>query len=175
VLILLMSMVKRHYVRVDTQTADDTPLDMCDVNPPFVIVPLDRWSRITEKGMRFALTLSHDVQAVHVDCGEHNDALEAVWQRNVIAPVQAAGLPLPTLVTLQSPYRVVILPLVDHVLKMESEHPGRTIAVLVPELVVRHWWENLMHNQRAQLLKLLLLVKGNQGIIVLNIPWYLQK
>jgi amino acid transporter len=174
-LILLMSMVKRHYVRVDTQTADDTPLDMCDVNPPFVIVPLDRWSRITEKGMRFALTLSHDVQAVHVDCGEHNDALEAVWQRNVIAPVQAAGLPLPTLVTLQSPYRVVILPLVDHVLKMESEHPGRTIAVLVPELVVRHWWENLMHNQRAQLLKLLLLVKGNQGIIVLNIPWYLQK
>ena len=49
------------------------------------------------------------------------------------------------------------------------------IAVLVPELVVRHWWENAMHNQRAQLLKLLLLVKGNQGIVVLNIPWYLQK
>jgi hypothetical protein len=47
--------------------------------------------------------------------------------------------------------------------------------VLVPELVVRRWWENLMHNQRAQLLKLLLLVKGNQGIVVLNIPWYLQK
>ena len=76
---------------------------------------------------------------------------------------------------MQSPYRFIILPLVDHVLKMEREHPGRTIAVLVPELVVRHWWENLLHNQRAQLLKLLLLVKGNQGIVVLNIPWYLQK
>jgi hypothetical protein len=37
---------------------------------------------------------------------------------------------------------------------------------------VRHWWENLMHNQRAQLLKLLLLVKGNQGIVVLDIPWF---
>jgi hypothetical protein len=47
--------------------------------------------------------------------------------------------------------------------------------VLVPELVVRHWWDNLLHNQRAQLLKLLLLVKGNQGIVVLNIPWYLHK
>ncbi len=58
---------------------------------------------------------------------------------------------------------------------MEREHKGRTIAVLVPELVVRHYWENLLHNQRAQLLKLLLLVKGNQGIVVLNIPWYLQK
>jgi amino acid transporter len=174
-MILLMSMVKRHYARVDSQTADDTPLDMSDVRPPFVIVPLDRWSRITEKGMRFALALSHDVRAVHIDCGEHNEALEAVWQRNVVAPVQAAGLPVPELITLQSPYRVIIVPLVDYVLKMEQENQGRIIAVLVPELVVKHWWENLMHNQRAQLLKLLLLVKGNQGIVVLNIPWYLQE
>jgi amino acid transporter len=174
-LILLMSMVKRHYDRVAAQTADDSPLDLAGVAPPFVIVPLDQWSRITEKGMRFALALSHDVQAVHVDCGEHDDALDGVWQRNVVAPVQAAGLPVPELVTLQSPYRFIILPLVEHVLKMEREHQGRTIAVLVPELVVRHWWENLLHNQRAQLLKLLLLVKGNQGIVVLNIPWYLQK
>jgi amino acid transporter len=174
-MILLMSMVKRHYARVDSQTADDTPLDMSDVRPPFVIVPLDRWSRITEKGMRFALALSHDVRAVHIDCGEHNEALEAVWQRNVVAPVQAAGLPVPELITVQSPYRVIIVPLVDFVLKMEQENKGRTIAVLVPELVVKHWWENLMHNQRAQLLKLLLLVKGNQAIVVLNIPWYLQE
>jgi hypothetical protein len=174
-IILLMIMVKRHYTRVDSQTADDAPLDMSDVRPPFVIVPLDRWSRITEKGMRFALALSHDVRAVHIDCGEHNEALEAVWQRDVVAPVQAAGLPVPELITLQSPYRVIIVPLVDYVLKMEQENQGRTIAVLVPELVVKHWWENLLHNQRAQLLKLLLLVKGNQGIVVLNIPWYLQE
>src|SRR3984957_17419628 len=174
-IILLMIMVKRHYTRVDSQTADDAPLDMSDVRPPFVIVPLDRWSRITEKGMRFALALSHDVHAVHIDCGEHNEALEAIWQRNVVAPAQAAGLPVPELITLQSPYRVIIVPLVDYVLKMEQENKGRTIAVLVPELVVKHWWENLLHNQRAQLLKLLLLVKGNQGIVVLNIPWYLQE
>ena len=48
------------------------------------------------------------------------------------------------------------------------------IAVLLPELVVRHWWEYLLHNQRVQLLKLLLLVKGNQRIVVVNIPWYLR-
>ena len=174
-MILLMSMVKRHYARVDSQTADDTPLDLTDVRPPFVIVPLDRWSRITEKGMRFALALSHDVHAVHIDCGEHNEALEAIWQRNVVTPAKAAGLPVPELITLPSPYRVIIVPLVDYVLKMEQENKGRTIAVLVPELVVKHWWENLLHNQRAQLLKLLLLVKGNQGIVVLNIPWYLQE
>jgi len=173
-LILLMSMVKLHYLRVNSQTEDDAPLDLKDFKPLFVIVPFDRWSRITEKGIRFALALSHDVHAVHIDCGEHEE-VNAAWQRNVVAPVQAAGLPVPDLVTLQSPYRVIILPLVDYVLKMEQEQRGRTIAVVVPELVVRHWWEYVMHNQRAQLLKLLLLVKGNQGIVVLNIPWYLQK
>jgi amino acid transporter len=177
-LILLMSAVKRHYIRVASQTADDTPLDLTRVKPPFVIVPLDGWSKITKKGMCFALDLSPDVQAVHVDCGEcgeHDDTLDVIWQRNVVTPVKAAGLPVPQLITLQSPYRFVLLPLVEHVLKMEREHQGRTIAVLVPELVVRHWWENLLHNNRAQLLKLLLLVKGNQGIVVLDIPWYLHK
>jgi amino acid transporter len=174
-LILLMSMVKHHYDRVAAQTAGDCPLNLAGIAPPFVIVPLDEWSRVSEKGMRFALALSRDVQAVHVDCGEHNKALDSEWQRDVVVPVKAAGLPVPELITLQSPYRFVILPLVDHVLKMEREHKGRTIAVVVPELVVRHWWENLLHNQRAQLLKLLLLVKGNQGIVVLNIPWYLHK
>jgi hypothetical protein len=38
---------------------------------------------------------------------------------------------------------------------------------------VRHWWQTPLHNQRAQLLKLLLLVRGNQRIVVVNIPWYL--
>ena len=172
-----MSAVKRHYVRVAAQTADDTPLDLTRVKPPFVIVPLDGWSKITKKGMDFALDLSPDVQAVHVDCGEceeHDDTLDvfgsATWARQ-----QSSRIAVPQLIILQSPYRFVLLPLVEHALKMEREHQGRTIAVLVPELVVRHWWENLLHNNRAQLLKLLLLVKGNQGIVVLNIPWYLQK
>jgi hypothetical protein len=44
---------------------------------------------------------------------------------------------------------------------------------LVPELVVRHWWQTPLHNQRAQLVKVLLLLRGNQRIIVINIPWYL--
>jgi hypothetical protein len=47
--------------------------------------------------------------------------------------------------------------------------------VLVPELVVRHWYQNLLHNQRANLLKLMLLMRGNQRILVINIPWYLEQ
>jgi amino acid transporter len=174
-MILTMIMVKKHYEGVDSQTEDDSPLDVTGVQPPFVIVPLDRWSKISEKGIRFAIALSPDVRAIHVDCGEHNQALEDFWQRNVIAPIKSAGLTIPELVILQSPYRTIIAPVVDYVLKMGQEHPGRTITVLVPELVVKHWWQAVMHNQRAQLLKLMLLLKGNQNIVVLNIPWYLQR
>ena len=76
-------------------------------------------------------------------------------------------------VLLSSPYRFVITPLVEYILKIERDHPDRQIAVLVPELVVKHWWQTPLHNQRAQLLKLLLLVRGNQRIMVINIPWYL--
>jgi hypothetical protein len=65
------------------------------------------------------------------------------------------------------------MPLVDHILEVEHTHPDRQIAVLVPELVVRHWWQTPLHNQRAQLLKVLLLLRGNQRIIVIKIPWYL--
>ena len=93
-----------------------------------------------------------------------------MWERNVATPVRLSGRVVPELVLLSSPYRFVLVPLVDYILKVEQEHPDHQIAVLVPELVVRHWSQNLLHNQRAQLLKLLLLVRGNQRIMVINIP-----
>ncbi len=64
-------------------------------------------------------------------------------------------------------------PLVECVLKVERDHPDRQIAVLIPQLIVKHGWQAPLHNQRAQLLKLLLLVRGNQRIVVINIPWHL--
>ena len=88
-------------------------------------------------------------------------------------PIRATGMPEPELVTVQSTFRTILSPLMDYILQLEDENPGRKVAVLLPELVVRHWWENLLHNQRVQLLKLLLLLKGNQRIVVVNIPWYL--
>jgi hypothetical protein len=76
-----------------------------------------------------------------------------MWQRNVVGPVSKSGKLVPELILLPSPFRYVLGPLVEHILKVEREHPDRQIAVLVPELVVKHWWQNLLHNQRAQLLK----------------------
>jgi hypothetical protein len=63
-----------------------------------------------------------------------------------------------------------MLTLVEYILKVEREHPDRQIAVLVPELVVKHWWETPSTTSGAQLLKLLLLGHGNQRIMVINIP-----
>ena len=46
--------------------------------------------------------------------------------------------------------------------------------MLIPELVERHWYHHILHNKRAAVLKGLLLVKGNQRIVVINVPWYLE-
>jgi amino acid transporter len=172
-LIAIMSAVKHHYERVRREVAVDCPMRMDNLTQPLVIVPLDRWTRITEKGLRFALKISDQVQAVHVDAEECYDEIRQMWQRNVIAPMRESGKTVPDLILVSSPYRFVITPLVEYILQVEHDHPDRQIAVLVPELVVKHWWQTPLHNQRAQLLKLLLLVRGNQRIIVINIPWYL--
>jgi amino acid transporter len=171
-LILIMMMVKRHYVRVKRETADPTPLRLTGLEQPIVVIPMARWDKITEKAMRFGMTMSNEVKVLHVD-SDDADALGCVWDKFVLTPIREATMAEPELVTVKSNYRTVLSPLMDYVLKLEEDNPGRKIAVLLPELVVRHWWENLLHNQRVQLLKLLLLLKGNQRIVVVNIPWYL--
>ena len=174
-MIFLMIRVKRHYARVNRETENTQPLRVENIRPPVVIIPLDRWSRITEKGLRFALSLSPEIIAVHVDSADNKEDICDEWDHMIAAPLQAAGLTVPQLVNLKSPYRFILAPVVDFVLNKEKELENRQIAVLVPELVVKHWWENLLHNQRANVLKLLLLLKGNQRILVINIPWYLQR
>jgi amino acid transporter len=173
VLIFIMLAVKRHYRSVDHAIVIESPIRVENLTPPLVIVPLDRWTRITEKGLRFAMKISDEVEAVHVDAEDCRDEVNAMWQRNVATPIAQAGLSVPKLILLSSPYRFVLLPLLEHILQVEKNHPDRQIAVLVPELVVKHWWHTPLHNQRAQVLKLLLLVRGNQRVIVINIPWYL--
>ena len=172
-LILLMVGIKQHYTRVKGEMVDMTPLNTSNLEQPLVVIPMARWDRITEKALRFGMLLSKEIKVVNVDCDDGEQALCTVWDDKVLAPIKKEGLSEPELVTLHSGFRLVIGPLIDYVFELERQNPGRKIAVLLPELVVRHWWENLLHNQRVQLLKLVLLLKGNQRIIVVNIPWYL--
>jgi hypothetical protein len=151
-----------------------SPLNLANMEQPIVVIPMARWDRITEKAMRFGLLMSQEIKVVHVHSEDDQDGgLDGAWNDKIMAPIKQNGLPEPELVMIQSSYRLIINPLMSYIIELERANPGRKVAVLLPELVVRHWWENALHNQRVQLLKLLLLLKGNQRIVVVNIPWYL--
>jgi amino acid transporter len=172
-LIGIMWVVKRHYTRVKREMADKTPLNLVNLQEPIVVIPMARWDRISEKALRFGLLLSKEIKVVHVHSDDEEGSLDEIWDKFIKEPIERADLQEPELVTIPSTYRFIINPLMDYILELEQKNPGRKVAVLLPELVVRHWWENALHNQRVQLLKLLLLLKGNQRIVVVNIPWYL--
>jgi hypothetical protein len=174
-MIVLMRAVKRHYERVDKETYLDMPFIPSEVTEPIVVIPMDRWSRVTEKALAFGLSMADDVRCLHVQVGEEEDDICKVWEQDVAAPMREAGKSVPKLVVLKSPYRYVLTPVVDYILGAECESATHNVCVLVPELVVRHWWENLMHNRRADLLKVILLVRGNKRIVVINLPWYLDR
>ena len=89
-------------------------------------------------------------------------------------PAKRAGMTVPQVKVLRSPYRQVVGPIIHYILDLETQEPGRDILVVVPELVERHWYHFLLHNQRSSLLKALLLLKGNEHTIVLNVPWYIK-
>jgi len=172
-LILTMRLVRRHYRQVAVEIGNNTPLDTQNLTPPLVVIAIDRWTNVAHKGLRFALGISCDVHAVHVDDGEDRVSLTEQWERLVAQPARRAGITPPRLMILQSPYRFVIRPILEHVLELERNHPNRQVAVLIPELVERRWYLNLLHNHRSAVLKALLLFQGDQRITVINIPWYL--
>ncbi len=167
-----MVMVRRHYDRVVTATASPTPLELKDFRPALVVVPIQRWSIVAKKAVRFALTMSPEIIGLQVEAEQTYD-LRPDWERYVEQPVMEIGLPTPKLVVLDSPYRFVLVPIVDYVLELQKKDPTRQIAVVIPELVERHWYYYFLHNQRAAALKALLYVRGNQQIAVVNVPWYL--
>jgi len=172
-MMLLMRAVRKHYARVDRETALDTPLASTLVLEPIVVMPIDRWSRITQKALCFALSLTDDVRCVHVQPGDEPDPISCCWEAMIVDPLRADQKPVPQLVALNSPYRYILQPLMEYILKLAAENESRKICVMVPELIVRHWWENLMHNRRADVLKVMLMVRGTRNIVVINIPWYL--
>ena len=172
-LILLMRMVKRHYNHVAREIESAAPLKIADLAPPLVVLTIDRWTRITRKALRFAMEISPDVMALHVEYDQESDTLAGQWNALVEEPVRRAGVTAPRLVVLKSPYRFVIRPILDYALELEANNPRRQIAILIPELVERRWHLNLLHNHRSTALKALLLFQGDRRVTVINIPWYL--
>jgi amino acid transporter len=174
-MMLMMRGIKAHYDRVERETASAVPVNTKALSPPIVVIPIGRWSAVSGKALRFAWTLSQDVRIVHVECGAETHNLRQCYAELVAVPAREAGLPVPELVVLESPYRFVIRPILDYALNLEKSHPDGHIAVLIPEFVESRWYYFLLHNNRSQVLKALLLFSGDQRITVINIPWYLKK
>ena len=169
-----MVWVRRHYDTVAQEIQLSSPLDIGNVRPPIVIVPIQAWTTISQRALQFAMTLSQEIHAVHVGSEDDAGNLQADWARIVVEPVVRAGGMPPTLITLPSPYRWVIKPILEYVMQTEEQNPGRQVAVVVPELVEKHWYHYPLHNQRAEVLKAWLLLKGSRSIVLINVPWYIQ-
>ena len=165
--------VRRHYHNVRMRTTTRLPVDAKSLEErPIAVVAIDRWSNITRRGIQFAARLSHEVIALHVDPTEESELLRMDWARYVEEPFREAGKEPPELHILASPYRFVIIPVVQFVLDLSAKNPERKIVVVIPELVEDRWYEYFLHNQRGRLLEWVLLARGNQRIFTVSAPWY---
>jgi amino acid transporter len=174
-LVALMLAVRRHYRRIEREIAAPGKLDLNNLQEPIVIVPIIDWSSVAEKALRFALTLSREVEVLHIESADSTNSLKRIWPSCVEEPAREAKQGIPRLTVLTSPFRFVVQPIIDHVLEIERKNADRTIAVLLPELIERQWYQYFLHNQRARILAARLLTQGTRRIVIIDVPWYLRK
>ncbi len=162
-LYLLMQGIRTHYSHV----ADELRAGPGGVTLParvHAIVPVSQLHAPTLRTLAFArATRPSTLRAVTVATNPAETAeLEREWlERDVPVP----------LTVLESPYRDVTGPLLDYVASVRRDSPRDVVSVLIPEYVVRHWWEHLLHNQSALRLKARLLFRP--GVMVTSVPWQL--
>jgi hypothetical protein len=174
-LVVLMLAVRRHYQRIEREIAAPGNLRLQDLREPLVIVPIIEWSSIAENALRLALALSREVEVLHIESADSTNSLKLLWPSRVEQPARAANQAMPRLTVLTSPFRFIVQPIVDHVLEIERQKQDRTIAVLLPELVERRWYQYFLHNQRARILAARLLDQQMHRVVIVNVPWYLRK
>jgi len=171
--IVFFSLVRRHYHHVKLLTTCKVPVDAAGLSQhPIAVITIDRWSNITRQGIEFAARLSPEVIALHVEPNEHSELLQDDWEQYVAQPFRAAGKMPPQLHVLPSPYRFIIIPIVQFILDLSKKHPDRSIIVVIPELVEDKWYEYFLHNQRGRLLEWVLLARGNERVFAVTAPWY---
>ncbi len=173
-LLFLMMRVRRYLASVEIELFSKEPLDTSRCKPPVVVLPVQSWGKLTQRALQIALTISSDIHTVHVCREGQKEQLKDEWKRLVEEPAKKAGMPVPKYVEVESPFRLVITPIVDYVLKIEAEHPSCQIVLLVPELIEQHWYHYFLQSNRAELLKGLMLLRGNDNVVIANMPWYLK-
>ncbi|HXR96408.1 MAG TPA: APC family permease [Terriglobales bacterium] len=173
-LIWMMVRVKREYERIE-RAVHPRPLKLDNLQPPLAVVPIAGWNVATENALRFACMMTPNVHVVHIHSADEHLPTQPQWQSAMAKAAAQAGIPAPQLDIVESPYRFVIGPILDYVLKLEHDTPDREIAIIVPEIVARRWQHFLLHNHHATALKAMLLLKGSSRTVVINVPWYIKK
>jgi amino acid transporter len=172
-IMVCMYSIRRHYDAVAHELVDPSPLILDRVRAPIVVLPMISLNKVIRGGLQFALNLCSEVNVVHVECSVNKEELIRQWNEVVVEPLKKSGLPVPKLTFLESPYRFIINPIVDYILDLQRQNPDRQIAVIIPELVEKHWYQYFLHNQRASWLKSALLRRGTQRIAIIDVPWHL--
>jgi amino acid transporter len=155
----------RHYFYVRQQ------LSLREIEPErplrhTAIVPISAVNRATVYAVRYAKSIAHEVEAVHV-------AIDPARVEQVRQQWKAWGAGVPLRI-LESPYRSMVQPLVDHIDDlMHGRRRNEMVTVVLPEFVTAHWWEGLFHNQSAFLIKGALLFR--KGVVVTSIPFHFSR
>ncbi len=158
---MVMRAIRKHYDRV---SAELVPQEIDTVLPSrnHAIVLVATLHLPTLRALAYARATRPDVlEAVTVN-------VDDAGTRELVAQWEASGLPVP-LKVVESPYREITKPVVDYVKRVRSDNPRNVVTVFIPEYVVGHWWEQILHNQSALRIKSRLLFEP--GVMMTSVPW----
>ncbi len=164
VIFAVMVAIRRHYDHVAREL---TPTPEGQMLPArnHALVLVSKLHLPTLRALAYAQGIRPDtLTAVTVNVDDADTrALQADWQ--------ARSIPVP-LTVVDSPFREITRPIIEHVKSVRRESPRDVVTVFVPEYVVGHWWEHVLHNQSALRLKTRLLFEP--GVMVVSVPWQLE-
>ena len=169
--------IRRYYRQFELRLGVEGAFAVDEAAAPTVLVAYGERNRMTDRALRFAMTLSRDVIAVHLlslagpDQEEDCAAIRDRFKDDVAAPLAAQGFEPPRLMLVPAPRRRIHEPLLELVGKLDDATPGRSVAILIPELVVRHWWERLLHGREAQRLRAALVEHAGPRLMIITSPW----
>ncbi|HQV46650.1 MAG TPA: APC family permease, partial [Nitrospira sp.] len=164
-LITFFRAIRSHYKAVSEQVAlsrgHRPPMPRRNI----VVLPIGGVNRAVIRAVDYARSRSGDIRAVLVDVDPEETArVEIQWAQ------WGCGVPL---TVLPSPYRSVLSSLLDYLEQVLQKDQECWVTVVIPEILPARWWQNILHNQRAFMLKGALLFKDR--VILTDVPYHLTR
>jgi amino acid transporter len=163
-LFVLMKMIRKHYDTVSREIEQHAVDDVVLPSRNHAVVLVSKLHLPTLRALSYARATRPDaLEAVTVSVDDvETRALVHRWEdSNISVPLKVIA----------SPYREITRPILDYVKRLSKESPRTVVTVFLPEYVVGHWWEHVLHNQSALRLKGRLLFMP--GVMVTSVPWQL--